>query len=198
MKLSNQTRSKISASIKKVHATGRKMDGSKALYSKSSPVLSSLDGIGSQTQVIEAAEAVEAKGMLKKVGKVGKAIGRGLKKGLDKYDRMIGVGEKEKMRKDKNYKPKSPYGNVNFNRLGGLSKGYKASTASSRTAASATASGKVEASVIGGNPKDRAKRVKILKMMRKKTRNSPVKAMWQKSYLKDKKKRQKEARMALV
>ena len=46
MKLSNQTRSKISASIKKVHATGRKMDGSKAAYSKASPVLSSLDGIG--------------------------------------------------------------------------------------------------------------------------------------------------------
>ena len=46
MKLTSQTRSKISASIKKVHATGRKMDGSKAAYSKSSPVLSSLDGIG--------------------------------------------------------------------------------------------------------------------------------------------------------
>ena len=44
-----QTRRKISSSIKKVHATGRKTDGSKALYSKSSPVLSSLDGIGRST-----------------------------------------------------------------------------------------------------------------------------------------------------
>ena len=58
MKLTSQTRSKISASIKKVHATGRKMDGSKAAYSKASPVLSSLDGIGSQTQVVESADGL--------------------------------------------------------------------------------------------------------------------------------------------
>ena len=55
MKLSTQTRKHISSSIKKVHATGRKMDGSKAAYSKSSPVLSSLDGIGRSTVLSEAA-----------------------------------------------------------------------------------------------------------------------------------------------
>ena len=79
--MKSMTRSKISASIKKVHATGRKMDGSKALYSKSSPVLSSLDGIGSQTQVIEAAKGkgelhVTKRGLSKLgVSEFGKRIG---------------------------------------------------------------------------------------------------------------------------